>query len=243
MSPEVREKSVCVCVCLCVCVCVCVLYCTVLGAAWKPLAGSSSSSFCLMNHKQGVCVGYDFLCFNIFIQMMMIVSWRIWFFLWSQNLFMGSKWTWRWNIPFLLFMASDLSQERLSKERSSLNTCWWALVSGRIFWNSAAWCSYTEYKKINEMWFHWFVEMFSQADVEERATDFWVVCNHTSRASPSHNESARALEQVDCHRSSSLPWRIIMVYFNLILILVGLVCVSLPDPAERSNWQLTFILY
>lgn len=52
-------------------------------------------------------------------------------------------------LNFPPFMAGDWSQECLSQERFSLNTCWWALLSGSVFWNSAAWCSNAKNKKKN----------------------------------------------------------------------------------------------
>ena len=82
----------------------------------------------------------------------------------------------RLNFPFL-WQVIGLGS--ICPGRDSL----WTRVGGcccpAVLWNSIAWCSYTENKKKIEFWLLWFVDKFSEDNVEERAVICVMSCAST----------------------------------------------------------------
>lgn len=76
---------------------------------------------------------------------------------------------------FFMWQVIDLRRISLWGESVWTHVGGWCCPT--VFWNSVAWCSFTENKKKNEIWLLWHVDMFSMWKEKHRFL-WWVVQAH-----------------------------------------------------------------
>lgn len=175
--------GVCVHACACACFQCCTYYtlqqCHSVKAGLLPGCYQPTAAVFVWWITNRVCFGYNFLCLDL------TSSSRWWYWVEEFSFLVISEPVWwikadvevmRPKFPFL-WQVIDLRS--ICRRRA----CLWTHVGGRwcpaVFWNSVAWCSYTEYKKKNEIWLLWLVDMFSEANAEERAKISVLCCANT----------------------------------------------------------------